>query len=1088
MRHGLIPALCVCIALSAGCGGGPDASASAVAPPDSARVRLQEIRNLGKAFYENPATQNLAPEELRKAVVLNPDSAREHLNLGLALLRTGKTSEGMASIEKAKSIDPSIPHIYFNLGVEFKKRGEAAQAIEQFQQMLRLVPGHAKAHYQLGSLYRQQNKREKALPEFETAAELDPSLAAPHFQLFNLLRRSDPDRARREIEIFKKIKAAQAESADSEDVDWSFYSELYDPVEPLTPAQPAPPSFASVELPGAGASRFEKLAIIDANADGRPDVVAWSESHAALLIHHGASFVSSVPPGLARLDGIRDLAAGDADNDGRQDLAAATASGVFLILQGEDGFREAPKLLAGGDFHAVVWADYDHDYDLDLFALGKDQKLLRNNGDGSYLDVSEKFPFRHGAPVVAAALLEVQEDNGNDLLIAYSDQLVLFEDRKLGRFDPVPIAGITPGSDASLAVLDLNNDGYADAALTLGGPSGGTLLLENRDGVLTPGRTLARALAWADTQNRSWADLLSPEGLRFGQGNFEFSSPAPLGGSGALAAVAADFDADGKEDFLVLDASGTPRLLRNTIETSNQHVTIALQGVKNQILAEGSRVEVKAGMVYRKRVYRGHPLVFGLGSAETIDTVRITWANGLIQNESQQAAGLVHEYVEKPRLSGSCPMIFVWDGEKFAFVSDVLGVAPLGAGLGDGEFFPTDHDEYVWIDGTSLAAREGFYEVRVTEELREVSYLDQIKLIAVDHPAEVEIYTNEKFISPPFPRFRLYGVKERIYPATARDHEGSDVLDRVLKTDRRYPDAFRRDFAGRAERHSLTLDFPGLADRDDAVLFLRGWVDWADGSTFVAAAQSRVNQLMGPQLQVRDPDGEWVTVLEDMGMPAGKPKTIAVDLKGRFLSGSREVRILTNLCVYWDEIFAATGTDSPTVTLTEQFASEAELRFRGFSAVRLDPARRQPESFDYQRVLATSMWNPTPGLYTRYGEVRELLERSDDRFVIMGSGDELVLRFPVADLPNLPPGWERDFLLFFDGWAKDADSNTAFGQTVEPLPFHSMSGYPYRASEHYPNSAAHRTYLREYLQRRALRLIRPLSRRSESNRASAGHE
>ena len=308
-------------------------------------------------------------------------------------------------------------------------------------------------------------------------------------------------------------------------MDWSFYSELYDPVEPLTPAPPAAPSFASSEVPGAGASRFEKLAIIDANADGRPDVVAWSESHAALLIHHGASFASSVPPGLARLDGIRDFAAGDADNDGRQDLAAATASGVFLILQGEDGFRDAPKLLAGGDFHAVVWADYDHDYDLDLFALGKDQKLLRNNGDGSYLDISERFPFRHGAPVAAAALLEVQEDNGNDLLIAYSDQLVLFEDRKLGRFDPVPIAGIAPGSGASLGVLDLNNDGYSDAALTLGSPGGGTLLLENRGGVLTPGRTLARALAWGDTQNRSWADLLSPEGLLFGQGNFEFSRP-----------------------------------------------------------------------------------------------------------------------------------------------------------------------------------------------------------------------------------------------------------------------------------------------------------------------------------------------------------------------------------------------------------------------------------------------------------------------------------------------------------------------------------------------------------------------------------
>jgi hypothetical protein len=152
-----------------------------------------------------------------------------------------------------------------------------------------------------------------------------------------------------------------------------------------------------------------------------------------------------------------------------------------------------------------------------------------------------------------------------------------------------------------------------------------------------------------------------------------------------------------------------------------------------------------------------------------------------------------------------------------------------------------------------------------------------------------------------------------------------------------------------------------------------------------------------------------------------------------------------------------------------------DLRFRGFSAVTIDPERTQPESFDYSQVSPVSMWNPTPGFYTRYGDVTPLLQTIDDRLVIMGSGDEIALTFPAAGLPALARGWTRDFLLLVDGWAKDADPNTAFSQSVEPLPFHAMSAYPYRANEHFPDDALHRAYLLEYNTRPALRLLRPLT-------------
>jgi tetratricopeptide (TPR) repeat protein len=626
------------------------------------------------------------------------------------------------------------------------------------------------------------------------------------------------------------------------------------------------------------------------------------------------------------------------------------------------------------------------------------------------------------------------------------------------------------------------------------------------------------ALAVADLGNRAAPDLVTDRGLFRWQvesagrgGRFEAAPPPDAlfaGGTaadrqaagtasrpaaaarGLVAAVAADLDRDGREDLAVVRGDGSLAVLRNVSPAAGRWLEVALTGVRNPKLALGARVEVKAGSVYQKKLYRGTPLLFGLRGRQQADTVRITWPNGLIQNETRQAAaagaGEVRAYKEAQRLSGSCPMVFAWNGKRFEFITDVLGVAPLGASSGDGQYFPVDHDEWVFIPGRALQpSAGGFYEVRITEELREVTYLDRVRLLALDHPAAIEVFTNEKFKSPPFPEFRLFGVERKVRPRRAVDGHGRDQLPALLARDGVYAEGFRHTLSGVAETHALELDFgPGAAPDNRAVLYLNGWVDWADGSTFRAASQESPEGLMLPRLEVRDAAGRWQTAVADMGIPAGKPKTIAVDLTGKFLSASREVRIVTNLCVYWDEVFLGESNSPPPARLTALPAAVADLRFRGFSRPVIDAARRQPEEFDYQHWMAVSSWNPTPGLYSRYGDVRPLLERVDDELVILGSGDELSLRFAGGPgggggrggrLPALPPGWRRDFLLDVDGWAKDADPNTAFSQSVEPLPFHAMSAYPYPDSERFPDDAAHRRWRQAYNTRPALRLLRPLA-------------
>src|SRR5439155_1514873 len=76
--------------------------------------------------------------------------------------------------------------------------------------------------------------------------------------------------------------------------------------------------------------------------------------------------------------------------------------------------------------------------------------------------------------------------------------------------------------------------------------------------------------------------------------------------------------------------------------------------------------------------------------------------------------------------------------------------------------------------------------------------------------------------------------------------------------------------------------------------------------------------------------------------------------------------------------------------------------------------------------------------------------------------------------PALPRGWTRDFLIYTDAWLKDADLNTAAGGTVEPLPFHAMSRYPYGAEQAFPTGAAHRRFVETYNTRRVLTPWPPL--------------
>ena len=368
-----------------------------------------------KAFYENPTTHAESVRELKLALDLVPGSVREQLNYGLALLRAGDLEAAVALLEKVQKADPKLPHTWFNLGIVFKKQNEADRALAQFQEFVRLAPKEPVAHYQLGAVYKLKDDTAQAIAQFEAARDLQPLLAAPHFQLFGLYRQAGlTEQAAAELRVFQALKKQSEGAAIPEDMDWCQYGELYDPIDAPPSAPLAPAKYREEKIAdgfGGGSSGVAALV----GGSGRPDLIAWS-NHRVAVFRNGRTLIADT--GLEQLRDVRFIAPGDFDNDGLVDLCVITGKGAMLYRNTGTKFVKHSD-LATGSFRKAVWLDFDHDYDEDIFLLGDDQRLMRNNGDAGFSDESKRFPFAEGHAIDAVPFDLEPDTPGFDLVASY---------------------------------------------------------------------------------------------------------------------------------------------------------------------------------------------------------------------------------------------------------------------------------------------------------------------------------------------------------------------------------------------------------------------------------------------------------------------------------------------------------------------------------------------------------------------------------------------------------------------------------------------------------------------------------------------
>ena len=1043
-----------------------------------------------------------AQEKLHLSTQLAPGEPASWANLGLLSARQQEFDTAYKDIEQARSLTPDNSRIEALLGLIEGLRGKLPEAIGHLQRAVQLDPKNLRALYSLAEVTEREAKEtsdreaeklfarvldrrpdnvavllevarlaaktgdaaslQRAVGKLAQASVLWPSEAKQQMAtLQEAAGGANPRAAALRVVFLRNTLARVPDYRGSLNQVKTPSAFVADPFVtfiklPAPVSEPAAADltlrFEAAPLPNEPTTPVLWVGAIPLDDQGKASIL-WAD-RTSVQISGGARL--RFPGGASAAISRNAILGADLNYDFRTDLIFAGAGGLAFYKQKDPGSftditsrTHLPANVVNGSYTGAWGFDVDLDGDLDIVlgANGGEPIVLRNNGDETFA-VIRPFPGVDG--LVAFASADIDGDGDPEVAIIDKDgKLHVFANERLGQFRPRALPPSLSGRFLAVAAADLNNDGALDFILLR--DDGQVIRLSDKDdGTAWEFANIVKAdadgnptLLIADLDNNGAPDLLVGDGQIFLGGARNFTKLTTKAGL-AMANVV-DLNGDGRVDLVGLRAAEPVAMLnRGSRNYHWQNIRLRAANASGDqrinSFGIGGEVEVRSGLLTQKQAIGSQLLHFGLGERTQVDLARITWPNGVVQGEFELQAD--QEILARQRLKGSCPWLFAWDGKQMSFVKDG---SPWSAALGlhiNAQVVAGIYQTEEWfkIPGESLKPRDGYYDLRITGELWETYYIDHYSLMVVDHPEGTEVYTDERFAVPP-PPLKIFTTAEPQPFSSARDDRGRDVSAVVRDLDRKYLDTFGRGpYQGLTRDHWVELELPANAPQSGPLYLLgTGWTHPTDATVNIAIGQNSIPQPQGLSIETTDARGNWVTVRKNLGFPAGKMKTVVLDLTGLFPPHApRKLRLRTNLEIYWDQLVWAAGAPDRN-RIQHLGLSAAELRYRGFSAVKAAD-QSSPELPDYNTIASTGqIWHDLEGYATRYGDIRELLERIDGRMAITNAGDEVRLRFPAPDAP--PAGWKRDYVMIGDGWIKDGDFNSVYSKTVLPLPYHGMKDY-----------------------------------------------
>jgi hypothetical protein len=694
----------------------------------------------------------------------------------------------------------------------------------------------------------------------------------------------------------------------------------------------------------------------------------------------------------------------------------------------------------------------DHDGDVDL-CVGSSSglRVWRNNSDGTFVEATSEFGLADVGPCSDFAAADLDGINlGIDLVVTGPEGSTLWLNQYAGSFAKEP--RVAWPSAKRILCDDFSNDGLPDVALLE--PQELTLMttgaVEQQKHAL--GLDELEEATTIDVDNDGWLDIAITGRSELDRKSFvvrnsggQFQDdleplPAPKWRAGTRS-LDADIDGDDRTDLTAVGEDGRLAVLRNETPTSNRQLKLALRSFVGSPSSIGVRVQVRAGdFLVTRWTSRELPIEIGIDEKSKLDSIQTLWMNGIAKNEIDVA--VVREplritIVEFVR-SSSCPFLYAWADGGWQFMTDLLGTAPLNVVVARGVPMPPDPDEVVvlgpaeqFADGPAAA------RLQITSELREVIYLEEARLVAVDHPADSTVFSRDRAAPSGVAGPQIAVGRNPHAPRSAIGTDGIDRTAMLAKEDGVFAPPGRvlpPPTVGFTEPLSIELDFGKFESSENLLLALTGWFKFGNSSTNIAASQRTNLQAIWPRLEARGAAGEWHVVDEMFGFPAGNTKTIVCDLSGKLLSGVDRLRLTTSFEVRWDRIALYHAMPADSAQITELPPARAQLGWHGFAELR-PKSPDQPQVPNLARISNLPPWlTNVEGWCTRYGDITPLIDKSDPMLAILNSGDGATIEFDAAALPMRQRGTARTLLLYTRGWIKEADPNSLADRRVDPLP------------------------------------------------------